>query len=297
MRMLYVLLAIFAALALLSGCVQLPGIGFPGAGAGQNTSVTPQQPSGQQTQPETQPSSQTQPPQTEPAGQPIPIIPSQEISYDSSAWVIYGTLYSAKETPKRMIVLVPGLGTTRDSYSQSFIVRLHDQIPDALVLAIDPRGHGKSTNLGDWRSLDTAAFQDMRTDVMNSKKYIVEKYPTVKQLYVVGASMGSTAAIMAAAREKSITKVVMLSPGMAFNKIDISGSDGIGGYDQPLLVVASSGDAYSAQAAQQILDMTSESQTTLKIYPGSAHGTALFDATQGTDDPVDSVILDFLKTT
>jgi esterase/lipase len=289
-----VLFVVLAALVLLSGCIQLPSTGNQNQNTQNPPNTTPSQPPikqyPDQTPSQTGTTSQTG---TNTPDVPVSIIPSQEISYDSGGWTIYGTLYSAKEMPKRMIVLVPGLGTTRDSYSQSFVVKLHDQMPDALVLAIDPRGHGKSTNLGDWRVMDTAAFQDMRTDIINSKKYIVDKYPAVKQLYVVGASMGSTAAITAGAKEKSITKVVMLSPGMEFNKVDITSA--ISAYVQPLLVIASSGDAYSAQSAQQIVSMTSKSQTTLKIYPGSAHGTELFDATQGTDDPVDAVIIDFLK--
>jgi pimeloyl-ACP methyl ester carboxylesterase len=194
-----------------------------------------------------------------------------------------------------LIVLVPGLGTTRDSYPQDFIVRLHDAIPDALILAIDQKGVGKSTNLGSWRDFDRSTFLDMRSDIIFVKPYIIEKYPNVKQIYVVGASMGSTAALMAGAKEKYITKIVMLSPGMSFNKVDITGDSGLNGYVQPLLAVASSGDAYSAQSASQILTLTSASQTQVKIYSGTAHGTELFSATEGDDTPVSSLIIDFLK--
>jgi pimeloyl-ACP methyl ester carboxylesterase len=168
-------------------------------------------------------------------------------------------------------------------------------VPDALILAIDPKGHGKSTNLGTWRDFDQMLFLDMRSDIMYAKPYIVNKYPTVKKLYVVGASMGSTSALMAAAKEKSIIKVAMLSPGLAFNKIDITKPGGLDSYSQSLLVVASSGDAYSATSAAEIRSLTSETQTTYKIYAGSGHGTDLFESTKGDDTPVSVLLIDFLK--
>jgi pimeloyl-ACP methyl ester carboxylesterase len=288
-------LAIAAVLILLLGCV-LPGQNT----GGKNTSTTqypnqnnpynpslPSQGQGQQTN--TQSSAQQ-------AGNQTSTLASEEISYDASGWTIYGTLYPSQgRNPTILVVLVPGLGTTRDSYPQDFIVRLHDAMPDALILAIDPKGHGKSTNLGSWHDFDQALFLDMRSDLIYVKPYIVDRYPTVKNIYAVGASMGSTSALMAAVKEKYITKVAMLSPGMAFNKVDITSSDGLNKYMLPLLVVASYGDAYSAQSASQIYSLTSESQTTLKLYPGSAHGTALFEATKDDPTPVADLLIDFLK--
>lgn len=274
---------------------------------GSNTAIKPSAPSSPQQPPATTPSQQPQP-QNQTAQSPPPaaqqpanltpasMLPSENITYVSDAWEIHGTLYdSAQSSPTKLIVLVPGLGTTRDSYPQDFIASLHDSIPDALILAIDPKGHGESTNLGSWRDFDTAQMKDMRYDVIDAKPPIVKMYPTVKQLFVVGASMGSTSAIMAAAKEKSITKVVMLSPGLDYNQVDITGDDGLDSYAMPILAVASSGDAYAAQSAAQIQSMTSDVQTTVKIYDGTAHGTDLFAATAGTAAPVSGLIIDFLK--
>jgi pimeloyl-ACP methyl ester carboxylesterase len=242
-----------------------------------------------------QPTAPSTPPATGTAPAPSYNLASKEVSFPSGAWKVYGTLYqSTSKTPTRVIVLVPGMGTTRDSYPQSFIKRLHDDMPDAMVLALDMRGTGKSTNLGTWDKFTTDDFKDMKTDIISAEKVFKDDYPTVKEYYAVGASIGSTAAILAAAQDRKIDKVVMLSPGMEYQGVSIDSA--LQGYATPLLAVASSGDAYSAQAVDSIGSLTSKEQTTKKIYPGiSAHGTDMFDATQTYPDRLEAVVSNFLK--
>ncbi len=304
-RMINPLLAAFVALILLFGCA------MPGAQSGGKGNANPPsqgyQPQENAQNPVSQPggagapSGQGQP--AEPADgqsgaiQPVQAsIPSSEISYDANGWKIYGTLYPAvSKAPTTLVILVPGLGTTRDSYPVSFIESLHEALPNAMILAIDQKGVGKSANLGSWRDFDYSQFLDMRTDITSAKPYFVQRYPTMKQIYVVGASMGSTSALMAAAKEKWITKVAMISPGLSFNKVDITASGGLESYSQALLVTASSGDSYSAASAQQISQLTPESQPTLKIYPGNGHGTEMFVTTAGDDKPLQALLLEFLS--
>jgi pimeloyl-ACP methyl ester carboxylesterase len=258
----------------------------------QNTSQTQGQAQGQtqnqtQAQNQTQNQSQEQPPATS--------LKSEEVSYLAGAWRIYGTLYDSKDkTPAKAVILLHQLGKTRDSYPVSFIESLHEHIPDALVLAIDMRGHGESTNLGTWQSFDTSLYRDMKTDILSAKKNLFEpNYPNVEEYYVVGASIGSTAALNAAAQEKMITKVVMISPGMEYKGVDIT--DSADEYRHSLLLVASSSDSYSVQAVNEIDALSSSPGTATKIYTGSAHGTDLFDATKDDSEPLSAAIVDFLK--
>jgi pimeloyl-ACP methyl ester carboxylesterase len=212
----------------------------------------------------------------------------------SGAWNISGTLYPAtNNNPTRAIILLPELGGTRDNYPKSVITRLHEDIPNALILAIDMRGNGKSTNLGTWSGFDSDAFMEMKTDVLSARKYIIPNYPTVKEYYVVGASMGSTAALLAGAQENTITRIVMISPGMEYKNVDIRGS--LPDYVHDLLVVASTGDSYSVQSANTIRSSTSDVQTSIMIDDGSAHGTALFDDTKNAGEPLSDLIVKFLK--
>ncbi len=236
---------------------------------------------------------QAPPPEVPPEEPAVPAeeLKSKEITYAAFSWEIHGTLYP-NANPTKVIILVPMLDHTRESYPQSFIKRLHDEIPDAMVLAIDPRGHGESTNLGTWEDFETADFKDMSNDILESKKYFMKNYPTVKEYYVVGASIGSTSAMLAGWRDNDVTKIAMLSPGMEYQ--DVSLDRAVDDYIHDLFIAAASGDSYSASSASQIKSASS-SHVTLKIYPGSAHGTALFDATKEDSEPLEDALVKFLK--
>ncbi|MFH0737357.1 MAG: alpha/beta fold hydrolase [Candidatus Micrarchaeota archaeon] len=304
------LLVFFAISVLLFGCVQMPGGstagqagGTSGGGAqsggtagGTADTGTTSQDSG------TQDSSAGQDTGTQDAGTQdsgtsgtqITSLKNREISYSSGAWKIYGTLYdSVDKTPKRAIFLIPMLGEARDSYPISFIEKLHDGFPDSLVVAIDPRGHGKSTNLGTWDDFDTAMFKDMKTDILSLRKYLQPAYPNVETFYAVGASMGSSSAIMAGAQEKTINKLVMISPGIEYQGVDITA--GAEDYVHPILMVASTGDDYSESSISQIKTISGRPELETKLYPGTAHGTDLFADTADSSAPLEDVIVEFLK--
>ena len=235
-----------------------------------------------------EPAAEAEPPPEEPVE--VTSLESEEIVYDSSSWDIHATMYPAQQpSPTKVIMLVPMLGETRDSYPIRFIERLHDEFPEAIVITIDPRGQGESTNLGTWEDFDSFAFKNMKLDILDSKKYLEPKIPTIKEYYVVGSSIGSTSAINAGAQVKYINKIVMISPG-DYHDVDID--DAVDDYAKPLLVVVGDDDRYSYQ---KTIEIKSAAQQT-KIYKmESAHGTDLFEATKDSSDPLEEVIIDFLK--
>ncbi len=227
--------------------------------------------------------------------QQVPSIPYNNFSFYSSGWQIYGTEYpSSDNSPSVAVILVPGLGEDRWAYPAAFIERIHTNLPNALVVAIDSRGSGQSTNLGTYQSFSTSNFKDMRSDIVDlGTKYLAVNHPSLKQYYVVGASIGSTAAIMAAPMEHRIVKIAMLSPGIAYQSVDIT--DTIPDYKQPLFVAYTPGDSYSAQSANQIAGIASELQLTTKSYAGSAHGTGMFASTDNSTPSLSDDLIDFLK--
>ncbi|MDD5172007.1 MAG: alpha/beta fold hydrolase [Candidatus ainarchaeum sp.] len=227
-------------------------------------------------------------------GQPQTTLENSEIFYESGGWKIYGTLYESESaTPTKTIILVHEFDKDRSSWPISFIEKLHNQFPEAIVLAIDLRGHGKSTNLGTWADFDAAAYKDMKTDIISADKYIGAHYPDAEEYYVVGASLGSTAAILAGEQEKTIDKVVMISPGMEYKGVDITRA--AEDYSHDVMAVAANGDTYSANAVSEIDDLRNVEYTEVVIYPGSDHGTDLFAATAGGSEPLGDKIVEFLK--
>jgi len=311
------LIPILLALMVFSGCIQLPGQagttgGTPsssnGAGAssggadtGSAATTEPQDTSGQSgtstsgQPPSDQAGTQNQDNQSgQTAGTQQTSLESQEISYTSGAWKVYGTLYeSTSKTPTKAIVLLHGLGQTRDSYPIGFIETLHAQFSDAIIIVLDMRGHGKSTNIGTYQSFDTAAYKDMKTDILSVKEAVEPLYPNVETYYVVGSSMGSTAGLYAAAQDKSITKLVMISPGMEYQDVDITRPCET--YIHDILVVSASGDSYSESSADDILSIRGSTHTQVKKFSGSEHGTDLFDATEDESPSLSTAIVQFLK--
>ncbi len=219
---------------------------------------------------------------------------SMEMSYISLGWNISGTLYKAStNTPTKAVILVPMRGFTRDSYPISFITDILGKMDNTIVFAIDPRGTGKSTNLGNYQSFTTDDYRASADDIITARTALRNVYPTLDTFYVVGASMGSSAAILAANKDNRLSKVVMISPGRSYEGVSIDRA--VSDYMQPVLAVASSGDTDAATAAQWVYSTESSPQKQVKIYRGtSAHGTDIFGQ-EGSDTPLSSVITDFLK--
>jgi alpha/beta superfamily hydrolase len=289
--------ALFLALILFFGCVSLPspngGQGSPPAQppagtAGSSPPAAQPPDTGDTAVPEQSGDASANVPDTaKPAAQAS--IDSEEITYKAFGWEIHGTLYPAvnKKNPTKGIILVPMLNHSRSSYPVSFIEELHEKMPEALIMAIDLRGQGESTNLGTWENFKSDDWIGMGVDIKQAKKYFKDNYPTADEYYVVGASIGSTGAILAAEQENDITKVAMLSPGIEYQGVNIE--DEVGEYVHPLFIAYCSADSYSAQSAATINSITS-SKTTLKSYPGSSHGTGMFDDTSLSSD-----LIEFLK--
>ncbi len=295
--------ALFLAFILLFGCVSLP------SPTGDKTSTAPAAPSapddtgttdtaGTTDTTSSDDTSDVVPDATDTDGMDEPVVPddstaepsieSEDITYKAFGWEIHGTLYPAvnKKNPTVGIILVPMLDHDRTSYPASFIEDLHEKMPEALILAIDARGHGESTNLGTWEDFQYEDWIGMGTDVKQAKKYFKDNYPTADEYYVVGASIGSTAAILAGEQENDITKIAMLSPGIEYKGVNIE--DEVDNYVHPLFVAYTAGDGYSASSASQINSISSKA--TLESYPGSSHGTDMFDDTEVSSD-----LIDFLK--
>ncbi len=215
---------------------------------------------------------------------------SEEIVYNSYGWDIHGTLYPAvnKKNPTKGVILVHMVGKDRSSYPPSFIERLHNEVPEAVILNIDARGHGESINLGTYDEFIAEDWRAMASDVVHAKKYFKTNYPTADEYYVVGASIGSTAAIVAGRQENDIIKVAMLSPGMEYQGVNIKSA--VDDYLHKLFLAACSGDTYSADSAKQV-ESLSPSQVTLKIYGCSEHGTDML----GTAKNLENDLISFLK--
>jgi pimeloyl-ACP methyl ester carboxylesterase len=227
-----------------------------------------------------------------------PSIKSEDIIYKTSdSWDIHGTLYYAKDgDAKRAVILIHMFGSDRTSFDPLIPV-LHNELTDADILAIDARGHGKSTNLGTISKFKFIGdYRAMTNDIGGAIEYFKFYRNMPDEYYVVGASIGSTTAIRYGAQDPAIQRVVMISPGMNYKGVDIT--DELENYKKRLMVVAAAGDESSANDAKEVfrLSKSASEHKKLYIYNGtSTHGTDLFSETKGTSADLTKMIAEWLK--
>lgn len=148
------------------------------------------------------------------------------------------------------------------------------------VLTFDFRGHGSSPGQKQVGIADAdlaAALRFMRDNVMQ------------RNIFLIGASMGGTAALKVASREVVLGVITLSAPesirGLAATL------DELQRITAPKLFIAAEGDGAHAANAQRFFDLSKEPRK-LQIVPGSDHGVALLQGEQA--DRVRGAILSFL---
>lgn len=148
-----------------------------------------------------------------------------------------------------------------------------------LALTFDFRGYGESGG--------EKVISEIDRDLEGAYRFLL---PKVKKVFLVGASMGGTAAVRVAAGNPT-AGVVSLSAPVAFRGLDAGRA--ILEIRVPCLFIAAEGDAYAAAAAREFHKVAKSQEPRLLMLPGREHGTRLFDGPNGSR--VEKAILEFLK--
>ncbi|MCA1831956.1 MAG: alpha/beta hydrolase [Actinomycetota bacterium] len=133
-----------------------------------------------------------------------------------------------------------------------------------LTLAFDFRGYGESKGKKDPSKNDV----DLEAAIAEIKALGATK------VFLVGASMGGTAALVVAAREE-LAGVVAVSVPTEFSDIDaLAAAPSI---EEPLLLVAADGDPDGAATSARRLEAATGNSTLDVIRGSRAHGTDLLE--------------------
>jgi alpha-beta hydrolase superfamily lysophospholipase len=147
------------------------------------------------------------------------------------------------------------------------------------ALAIDFRGYGASTG-GDGRRLDrdlAAAVGRLRAD-------------GATRVFVVGASMGGTAALAAASWvAPPVAGVVSLSGPAQFRGLDALRA--VRRSRVPVRFLASRGDTAFAGDARTLMKAARAKDKAIVLYAGARHGSSLLDVPRAK-----TLVLAFLRT-
>jgi hypothetical protein len=113
-----------------------------------------------------------------------------------------------------------------------------------------------------------------------------------KRVFLAGASMGGTAALVAGARvAPPVAGVISLSGPASYGALDAEST--VQRLHVPVLFVAAVGDPDFATDAKKLYDETSETDKQLKIVSGYQHGTFLVRGRAGAG--VRGLVLGFIK--
>lgn len=152
---------------------------------------------------------------------------------------------------------------------------------DYLTLAFDFRGYGGSAGPKD--------IAKIPRDVLAAVEAIREEGAT--SVVVIGASMGGTAALVAASTA-GLDGVVTLSAPAAFEGL-AAGPDVLAAVDEPKLFLAAEGDGTAGADAQAFYVQGSGGKR-VEIVTGEEHGTEMLKG--GQAEVVRNFILTFLDT-
>jgi dienelactone hydrolase/predicted small lipoprotein YifL len=132
------------------------------------------------------------------------------------------------------------------------------------VLAFDFNGFGVSATSDAFIDKDVAAATAfLRTGGATS-------------IVLIGASMGGTAVVVAAADIRPpVAAVVNISGSSSFGNVSVNGVKAVPRLTMPVLYEASQDDNEAAISAQNLYDSTPAGNRTIELIPGSAHGVRL----------------------
>ncbi len=218
---------------------------------------------------------------------PAKIPEPQTIKFESAEKVeIVGTFYESPKANSPAVLLIHQWGSSRQSYDE-FAKRL--QSKGFGVLAIDGRGFGESVKTTDGAKVGTdrgdETVKGMKADVNNAFDFLKkQKNVDAGRIGIVGASYGSSLAMIYGAENKQVKAVALLSPGLNyFGNLPIE--DAVKNYGmRPLLLVAADDDQESAGTVKKLKTSVSNDKYETQIYPKGGHGTGIFNAKVGLED-------------
>ena len=199
--------------------------------------------------------------------------------------VIVGTFLESAKPNSPAVLLLHQFASDRHSYDD-FAKQL--QAKGFGVLAIDGRGFGESTKTSDGKTVAVSRTDDavkrMNADVGAAFEYLAkQKNVDPARIAIVGASYGSSLAIIYTAENPKVKAVAMLSPGVNYFG-NMPTEPAVRKYgDRALLLVAADDDKESADSVKK-LNAAGNDKYEVKIYEKGGHGTGLFKARVGIED-------------
>ncbi|MEP7116866.1 MAG: alpha/beta fold hydrolase [Acidobacteriota bacterium] len=194
---------------------------------------------------------------------------------------IAATVYDAAIAPAPAVVLVHMLTRTKEDW-QPFAQRL--QAAGFTAVTIDLRGHGQSSGAA-------APAAAMALDVQAALTWLTERSDVTRgAVATVGASLGASLALLAAADVAAVRGAALLSPAADYRGVRLDAALKKYGA-RPMLLVASNDDPYALRTVRALAANHPEREQ--RLSPVAAHGSQLL----ARDPDVAAALVDWLRRT
>lgn len=171
------------------------------------------------------------------------------------------------------LILVHQLGSNRLEW-EPIITAMPDELT---IMSLDMRGHGASIDRDGqtvgWRAFANADWEDVVDDVERALDWVKRELGS-ERFVLGGASIGSSAVLLAAVDHPEVVGVFALSPGRAYRGLDtITPAPSLS--DRRLLFVAAEGEDPAKDAAEELARLSGGRAL---IVGGNAHGARMVGA-------------------
>ncbi len=207
----------------------------------------------------------------------------QKFTWETSdGIVLVGDYHASSRGGAKTWILLHGLGSSRGEW-EKFSKKLAEQGQGIFIY--DARGHGDSrgTRSGqkisyqDWRSSGPGTPWDfMAQDLASAVQVLIMHTKlTENQIAIGGASLGANIALHYASEHPKIPAILLLSPGLEYAGIQTPGAY-MKYKGRPVLIAASSGDAYAFASVRQLSVLAPSAQQVVE-QPSVGHGVQMLE--------------------
>jgi pimeloyl-ACP methyl ester carboxylesterase len=199
--------------------------------------------------------------------------------------VLVGDYYALSAEPPAPAVLLMHMNNSNRGAWSPLIPPLLNAGYNAL--AVDLRGFGESSGTRDMQAAigDTAAWLGWLRE---------QSEVDPDRIGTIGASIGANLAIVGCANDPQCVTAIGLSPGLTFFNVLPETAVVEGLVDRSVLLVSAQMDPPSTTDVKHLITVAT-GEIGLHLYPGTAHGTALFESTGDPNGTLTPLIITWLN--